>query len=325
MLPSHRLLSPILRWCSLLALAGIVLVSCQPTAQQTAAPPTKQSLEATSDSDLVVMARANNIIVCAALYERAKVAFKNAQWDRALDLTAGMATAPTSKTEHTHLRVRSRTMRSVIFAGQIEGNMALAEAYGQGADKTKNPQFKSAYQRLQNDALQAAAHAAVGLAETAHLIAPDGKTSKSEPLEFTIPPSDDPGTIAALVRVKEGGWIEPDQQESAAAASLRKGMDQALAEVVSGDLAKARTVFADGPANINGAPYVLFLAAKLADGAVVFDRHHTRDPQKLKMLCDEGQETLTAVQALLKATPEKDKEKEVQKLQDKFKTILKNG
>jgi hypothetical protein len=192
---------------------------------------------------------------------------------------------------------------------------------------------------LQNDYLQAAAHAALGLAETVHLIVPHRETAPATPrpprhpsghpytipLEVSVPPGEAPVEIAALGRVKEGGWIEPDQQQSAAAESLRKGMDEALEDVVSGDLAKARTVFADGPANMDAAAYVVFLSQELAEGAVVFDRHHARDPQKLKMLCDEGQETLQAALAILKVHPDADKEKEIQMLQDKLKTLLASG
>jgi len=332
-------LSSTLRTLSVLAIAGIFLVTYQPRAQQTATPPAEKSTADMSDSDLIVLARGNNINVCADLYNRAKGAFKDGQWDRALELTAGLATAPTSKTEHTHLRGRSRTLRAVIFAGQIKGNMALAEAYAQGAEKAKKPKFKTAYHGLQNDYLQAAAHAALGLAETVHLIVPHRETATAAsrpvrppsshpytiPLEVSVPPGESPGEIAALAWVKKGGWIESDQQQSAAADSLRKGMDEALEEVVSGDLAKARTVFADGPANMDAAAYVIFLAQELAEGAIVFDRHHTRDPQKLKMLCDEGQETLQAALAILKVHPDADKEKEVQKLQGKFKTLLASG
>jgi hypothetical protein len=45
----------------------------------------------------------------------------------------------------------------------------------------------------------------------------------------------------------------------------------------------------------------------------------------MKILCDEGEETLKAAQALLKENPNKDEEKAVQKLQDRFKTILISG
>jgi hypothetical protein len=322
-----------------MAIAGVILVTCHLEAQQVAAPPARQSTAAMSDSDLIVLARGNNINVCADLYNRAKGAFKDAQWDRALELTAGLATAPTSKTEHTHLRGRSRTLRAVIFAGQIKGNMALAEAYAQGVNKAKKPKVKTAYQGLQNNYLQAAAHAALGLSETVHLIVPHRETETAAsrpvrppsgrpytiPLEVSVPPGESPREIAALTRVKEGGWIEPDQQESAAADSLRKGMDEAVEEVVSGDMAKARTVFADGPANMDAAAYVIFLSQELVQGAIVFDRHHTRDPQKLKMLCGEGLETLQAAQAILKIHPDKDKEKEAQKLQDKINTLLTSG
>jgi hypothetical protein len=45
---------------------------------------------------------------------------------------------------------------------------------------------------------------------------------------------------------------------------------------------------------------------------------------KLKTLCTEGDETIKAAQGLLKDNPDKDKEKEIKKLQDRYKTILKN-
>ena len=41
-------------------------------------------------------------------------------------------------------------------------------------------------------------------------------------------------------------------------------------------------------------------------------------------MCDEGEQTVKAAQALLKATPNKDQEKEAKKLQDKFKTMRKD-
>ena len=45
---------------------------------------------------------------------------------------------------------------------------------------------------------------------------------------------------------------------------------------------------------------------------------------KLKTMCNEGDEVIKAALALLKDHPDANKEKEVKKLQDRFKTILKN-
>ena len=58
---------------------------------------------------------------------------------------------------------------------------------------------------------------------------------------------------------------------------------------LSGDRAKARQALASGSTKLEGAAFAIFLAKELADGAVVFDRHHGRDPQKLITLCDEGE------------------------------------
>ena len=98
-----------------------------------------------------------------------------------------------------------------------------------------------------------------------------------------------------------------------------------LAMWLVGDRAKARQALASGSTKLGGAAFAIFLAQELADGAIVFDRHHGLDPQKMDALCDEGDGTLKAALALLKDTPDKDQEKEVKKLQDKFKTIRKGN
>ena len=113
----------------LLMVAGIVLVSCGPTATK----PTTQ----------------------ASPYDRAKEAFKAGQLDKALDLTDKLATAvpPEDATD------RARVLRAVIFAGEVKGAMELADAYGKGVAKAKNPRFESEYRRLQQSNQQSAGEA----------------------------------------------------------------------------------------------------------------------------------------------------------------------
>ncbi len=278
----------------LIVIAGVVVISCGPTANQPA--------------------------VQTSPYDRAKDAFKSGQLDKALDLTDKLATA----TPAVDTTDRARVLRAVIYAGELKGTKELAEAYGKGSEKAKNPRFESEYRRLQHDNQQAAAKATLNLAETAHQIAPDGVIVKQLTLEVSYPVTEGPTEIKDLARVEQGAWIESDQQESASADSVRKGVDEALADVVSGDRAKARQALANGSTSLDGAAFAIFLSKELADGAVIFDRHHSRDPQKLITICDEGDETLKAALAGLKDTPNKDEAAEVKKLQDKFKTIRKD-
>ena len=294
MVLSLRSFTSSLRLPGLIVLAGVILASCGPTTQQTAGP---------TDP-----------------YDRAKDAFKSGQIEKALELTDKLATVtpPADSTE------RARVLRAVIYTGELKSANELAEGYSKGAEKAKNPQFESYYRRLHNDNLSAAAQAALNLAETAHQLAPDGVIAKELTLEASYPTTEGPTEINQLTRVEEGGWIESDVQESAAADSLRKGIDDALADVVSGDRAKARQALAGGSTKLEGAAFAIFLSKELAAGAVVFNRHHARDPQKLITLCDEGDVTLKAASALLKDTPDKDQQKEVAKLQDQFKTIRKD-
>jgi len=263
----------------------------------------------------------NKPAVQASPYERAKDAFKSGDLDKALDLTEKLATAtpPEDSTE------RVWVLRAVIFTGELKGAKELAEAYGRGAEKTKDAQTQSAYRRLQNDIQVTAATAALGLAGTARQIAPGGVIPKELTLEASFPSPEGPTEVKELALVEKGDWIEADHQNSASVDALRKGVDDALADVVDGDRAKARQTLAGGSTKLEGAVFAIFLAKELSEGAIVFDRHHGLNPQRLEVLCDEGEECLKAALTLLKDTPNKDEEKEVKKLQDKFKTIRKDA
>jgi hypothetical protein len=286
--------SQIIRRFFMIAIAAALLVGCAPPVQKPTGP--------------------------AGDYNDAKDMFKRGKFDRALDFTYGLSIAspPTSFTE------RARVLRAVIFTGQLKSAKELSDAYGDGGDRTKNSQFKAAYQRQHHDTLQFAAKAALGMAETAHQLVSNGTIAKEFTLEAAYPTTEGPIEVTDLSRVKEGGWIEPDQQEIVAMESLRKGIDDALAEVVLGDRAKARNALASGSTKLQGVDLAIFLAKQLAEGAVIFDKKHARDSMKLKTLCTEGNEALQAALALLKDQPDKDKEKEVKKQQERFKTILKN-
>lgn len=253
-------------------------------------------------------------------YDAAKDMFKRNRFDRALEFTDSLATAspPNKFTE------RGRVLRVVIYTGEIKSYKGLADSYEKGSDQTKNPHFKAEFGRLRHDNLEYAAKAALGLAETAHQLAQGGTLPQELTLEASYPNTEGPIEVKELLRVKDGGWIEPDQQESAAIDSLNKGVDDALADVLSGDRSKARTALSAGSAKIKGTDFALLLTRQLLEGASIFDRKHTRDSQKLKTICDEADETLKAAQALLKESPDKGKEKEVKKLQDQIKTTLKN-
>ena len=215
-------------------------------------------------------------------------------------------------------------LRAVIFTGMLKGHKLAAESYTKGAEKTKNSQFRTAYERQRNDNLQYGARAALGLAEVAHQMTALGDLPKEVTLEATYPSAEGPVEVAQFAKIVEGGWIEPDQQEIASVDAQRKGIDDALAEMVGGDRSKARTALAAGPVKIDGLDFALFLGKQLLEGASIFDRKHSRDPQKLRVITNEADAVAKAAAALLKENPNKDKEKSVKKLQDQIKTALKN-
>ncbi len=256
----------------------------------------------------------------AADYQDAKDMFKRNRFDRAVDFTDGLASASPA----TKFTERAQVLRVVIFAGQVQSYKELVDAFMKGADETKNTHFKAEYKRVHQDNMQYGMKAALGLAETAHQLLEGGKVSKELILEAPYPSIEGPLEVADLAKVRMGGWIEPDKQEIAAVDSLNKGIDDALAEAVSGDRSKARDALASGSTTINGLDFTLFLGNQLLEAASLFDRKHSNDPMKQRTVCNEGYEAVKAAEGLLKETPDQDKEKQVKKLEDRIKTTLKN-
>ncbi len=256
----------------------------------------------------------------AADFADAKEMFKRGRFDRALGFTDGLATSspPTAYTE------RARVLRSIIYTGRIKAYKELADAYTKGVENTKNSHFKGAFGQQRHDNLQYGAASALGLGETAHHLTQAGALSKEVTLEAPYPATEGPGEIRDLARVSDGGWIEPDQQEAASADAVNKGIDDALAEILKGDRSKARTALTAGPVKLDGVDFALFLGRELVEGASFFDRKHIRDSQKLQVLCNEADQVTKAALALLKENPNKEKEKEVKKLDEKIKTTEKN-
>jgi len=253
-------------------------------------------------------------------FDSAKDMFKKGRFDKALDFTDGPANAspPNAFTQ------RALLLRVAIYSGQGKGYKELVDAYRKGADATKNTRFKADYERLRHDYLQYGSRLALGLGDVAHRLTEGVQLPKELTLEAPYPTTEGPQTLPPLAHVIEGGWIEPEEQETVARDAQVKGIDDALAEMVGGDRSKARTALTAGPVKISGVDFGIFLGKQLLDGASFFDRKHMRDSMKLRTLCQEADEAAKATLALLKDSPDKGKEKAAKKLQDDVKTALKN-
>jgi hypothetical protein len=279
-----------------LALAGIVLIlSCEPPVKQPVGP--------------------------ARDYADAKDLFKKGNFDRTLEYTEGVASAspPNAYTE------RARVLRLIIYSGRVKAYKQLTDAYAKGSQAAKNPRFKAEYQRLRSDALDYGTKAALGVGETAHQMLEGAGIGKEVTLEAPYPATEGPQTLPQLERVMEGAWIEPQEQDAASLGARQKGIDDALAEAVGGDRTKARTELTAGPVKIGGVDFALFLGHQLLDAASMFDRKHYNDFQKFKLIADEGDQTVQAALAMLKESPDKDKEKEVKKLDAAIKAAIKKN
>lgn len=257
----------------------------------------------------------------AADYDNLKSAFKSGRFERTLALTDSVAKAsPPSP-----FSSKALVVRAVTYAGLMQGAKLTGESYQTGANVTKNPRFRTEYNRLSSDSFHAAAQAGMGLAEAAHQLIGGDLASGDLYLEVPYPSAEAPQQVPQLIKAQEGGWIESDQQEAAAADAMRKGIDDVLASVVSGDRAKAKSELTAGPVKLDPAYFLLFLGTQVKDAAGLYDRKHLRDPQRFKLLMDQATAAVDSGLAQLKKSPDSDTEKRFRKLQDQIKTAIKNG
>jgi hypothetical protein len=247
--------------------------------------------------------------------------FGKSNLKRAIEFTDNLAAAspPNAFTD------RARVLRVIVFSGQVRAFKELTDAYSKGLETTKDSRAKADFSGQRADNLQLGVQAALHLAEAAHALTQSGALPKDLVLEAPYPSAEGPTVVAQLTRVKEGGAISADDQQAAAVAAQRKGIDDALAEVVSGGRAEARSALKAGPVKLDDYKFAVFLANQALTGATLLNRKHMHDPEKFKILCGEADAAAKAALATLQDNPDKDKEKEIKKLQDDIKAALKVG
>jgi hypothetical protein len=253
-------------------------------------------------------------------YDAAKDMLKRGRFDRVLEFTDDLfkASPPNAFTE------RARVLRVAVLSGEVKAYIELTDAYRKGADNTKEARIKAEFERLRHDYLQYGSTRALQLGEVAHTYTEIKTLPKEVVLEATYPTTEGLLTVPQLTRVMEGSWIEAPEQEAAAHGAQLKGIEDALAEMVGGDHAKARTLLTAGPVKIDGVDYALYVGKRLLQGAILYDRSHADDPGKAEPLCSEANGLADLALALLKESPNKDKETAVKQLQDDVKRTLKN-
>jgi hypothetical protein len=256
----------------------------------------------------------------AAVYAEATKYFADGKLDKAVDHTEDLAKA-SPPNEYTD---RARVLRVVIFSGEMKAYRELLDAYIKGIDKTKNSNAKSMFGAQRMDNLQHGSQTALYLAQAAHNLTEGGTLPKDLMLDAPYPNSEGPTQIPLLDRVVEGGILSPDEMASAALDAQRKGIDDVLGEALGGDRAGARNTLKGGPAKLDTYKFSIFLAKQLWSSAGIFDRKHLHEPEKYRTLCGEADEAAKIALATLKDSPDKDRTKQVKKIQDDIKAGLKN-
>jgi hypothetical protein len=258
----------------------------------------------------------------AAVYQKAIQNFAKGQtdsYDKALDSLETLTHADTANDYTT----RARVLRAVILSGEMEGYKTLFEAYAKGADTTKNPQIRAEYTGLRRDTMRRGAELALGLGEVTMQLTKGGTMATGLSLEAPYPSAEPSDSIPALDRVKQGLKVGTTDEEDAALMAPRMGVVDALAELVHGDHAKAKSQLSAGPVPLDSADFALFLGEEVTTGASLYDKKHINDAGKFKILTGIANGAVTSSAAALKAAPNPDQEKRLKKLQDRIKASVK--
>ena len=256
----------------------------------------------------------------ALTYSDALDLFSKGKFGRAIEYTESLAKSspPTPYTD------RARVLRVVIFSGQVKAFKVLGEAYSEGWEKAKDAQARSDYGRQRHDNLQYGLTAALNLHQTAAQLTEGGALPKDLTLEAPYPTAEGPAVVAELNRVMDGAVIGAGDQQAASIAAQRRGIDDALAEIVGADRSEARAKLKAGPVKLDNYKFAMYLSKQLLTGASLVDKKHMHDPEKFRTLCGEADEVAKAALATLQDNPDKQKEKEVKKVRDEIKGDLKN-
>jgi hypothetical protein len=164
----------------------------------------------------------------------------------------------------------------------------------------------------------------MNLDQTATQLTQGGSLPKDLTLEAPYPDAEGPTVIAQLNRVMDGAATNAGDREAAVIDAQRKGIDDALAEIVGGDRSGARNALKAGPVKLDTYKFSIFLTRQLLNGVTIVDKKHMFDPGRLRTLCAEASEVAKIALVTLKENPDKGKEKEIKKLQDEMKAQLKS-
>ncbi|MEJ2008342.1 MAG: hypothetical protein P8Z30_09355 [Acidobacteriota bacterium] len=256
----------------------------------------------------------------ASPYQQAKDMFKQGNLDRALSLTGPLASADSNDPD----ALNARVLRAVIYSGQVDAWKELADTYKKGSQKAKNPRFIASYNRHRSDALQYGNDSVLNLGE----VVMQFTSTPNFPKEFTLdapwPSVEGPENIPALKKITQGGWVSEDDQTNVALDVQRRGVDDALAELVGGNRTKARAAMQAGPVKLNGLDFALFLEKEVMEGITFFGPKYINNPDQVKTLCGVADRLVPPIEAMLKANPDKKKEAEFKKLQKQVKDAEKN-
>lgn len=207
---------------------------------------------------------------------------------------------------------KARVFEIALTAGMVQGGDDLAAAYEAGARANRdNPApFRTQVTQVRT----IAGRSALDLAQQVHVLASVEKGQIW--LEFPYPP----GSAVeppALRKIYAGVLLQPAEADSLQTAMLERGIVQTVCKLTGNpdDPAKTTDLFKTTPVQVQREVYLLALAKILYDESGIFGPNKLDQPQRLKVMCDEALEALSAI-------PET---KDTKVLKDKIQAQLKKA
>ncbi|HYM13641.1 MAG TPA: hypothetical protein VEU62_23070 [Bryobacterales bacterium] len=180
-------------------------------------------------------------------------------------------------------KARASTFYVVLLTGMALGNKDLSQVYGDGstASKTQSGQFRS----IGNDCVRLSRQFCMVLAQELEQFNKDAGSAAEFQLDFPFPlgsPNEDP----AIGRIRKGMLPPEEERLPAERMAVKRGVLLETAAVVGAgdDTAKTAAMFQTRPVKVPRPVFMYGIAEGLLEESRIFDRKHTNEPEKRKIV-----------------------------------------
>lgn len=254
-----------------------------------------------------------------AKYAEVEKALADVKYEKAISLTSEVI----NKFGDTEFADKARILRTVLLAGTCDGYRSLAETYMKGMEKSKRggPLRGTAYDYYRKEK-----SSALGFFESASYCLKNFSDTKKCYLDCKFP-SQDIVNNRFLGLVLRGNEIEQDKRMQAEEDELCNGIVRMFTRFVGAgeDRVKARKLLEGGSYELDHTAFFLTMSQVLLKSQMLFARSVLNEPDKYQAFFQKAVDSYNQVDKLLKAKPDKDLQKEANKVKADIEALKKKG